>query len=262
MALRQPNPVLSRSFKDENQKTPYAPMSEDQSGDTSGSVERTMTMDGTVTKTAMLLVILGAAAAFPYLGPVGVTAAMMSLYLPIALATVGIAFAVAFKPHLARQLSIVYAVLEGLLLGTISRILEASYPGIASQALMLTVGVAGGMLFLYRAKIVKVTQNFRIAVISATIGVFLVYVAAFIGRLLGFEVPLLHENTGAGILVSLLIVGIAAANLALDFDFVEHGVAAKMPANYEWVASFGLIVTLAWLYFEILRLLAKLRSRD
>jgi uncharacterized YccA/Bax inhibitor family protein len=107
MALRQPNPVLSKSFKDDIQKTLYAPMSEEQLGEASGSVERTMTVVGTVSKTAMLLVILGAAAAFPYLGPVGVTAAMMSLYLPSALATVGIAFAVAFKPHLARQLCIV-----------------------------------------------------------------------------------------------------------------------------------------------------------
>jgi uncharacterized YccA/Bax inhibitor family protein len=263
MALRNPNPVLSTSF-DEKGKQPFAPMPETSGSDngTTTPVSAAMTMEGTVNKTGLLLLLLAGAAAFPYLGPVAIVEMLLPLYIPLILVTIGIAFAVARKPHLAGKLAVAYALLEGLLLGVISKILDANYPGIASQALMLTLGVAAGMLFLYRARVINVTRNFRIAVTAATLGVFLAYMASLLGNFLGFEVPLLHENTPAGILVSILIVGLAAANLALDFDFVERGVAEKYPRDYEWVGAFGLVVTLAWLYIEILRLLAKLRSRD
>jgi uncharacterized YccA/Bax inhibitor family protein len=266
MSLRKPNPVLSRSFNGQQDRSPFAPMPQSQpqvSGETPVSgTGVAMTMEGTVNKTVMLLAVLSLAAAFPYFGPAAVTSALMALYLPLAFLTVGIAVGVAFRPHLASRLAVAYAAIQGLMLGTITRVLDVSYPGIANQALILTVGVAAAMLFLYRARIVKVTQNFRIAVTAATLGVFVVYLVSLVGRLFGFEVPLLHENSAAGIAVSLVIVGLAAANLALDFDFVEHGVESKMPAHYEWVGAFGLVVTLAWLYVEILRLLAKLRSRD
>jgi uncharacterized YccA/Bax inhibitor family protein len=263
MALRNPNPVLSKSF-DENGKQPFAPMPETSGSDnrTTAPVAESMTMEGTVNKTGFLLLLLAGAAAFPYLGPVAIVEMLLPLYLPLIFVTIGIALAVAFKPHLAGKLAVAYALIEGLLLGVISKVLDASYPGIASQALMLTIGVAAGMLFLYRARVINVTRNFRIAVTAATFGVFLAYMASILGSFIGFEVPLLHENTPAGILVSLLIVALAAANLAMDFDFIERGVAEKFPRDYEWVGAFGLVVTLAWLYIEILRLLAKLRSRD
>lgn len=263
MTLRNPNPVLSNSF-DKKDKQPFAPMPE-----TSGSGNETtsppsavMTMEGTVNKTGFLLLLLAGAAAFPYLGPDAIVKMLLPLYIPLIFATIGIAIAVARKPHLAGKLAVAYALLEGLMLGVLSKILEESYPGIALQALILTLGVASGMLFLYRARVINVTRNFRIAVTAATLGVFLAYMASFIGSFLGFEVPLLHENSPAGILVSLLIIALAAANLALDFDFVERGVDQKYPQEYEWVAAFGLVVTLAWLYIEMLRLLSKLRSRN
>jgi len=247
MALRQPNPVLSKSF-----------------GSDQGPVEQAspMTMEGTVNKTGFLLMILGLSAAVPYYGPAWLVNFISSLYMILAIGVIGIAIGVAVRPHLAKNLSVAYAVAEGLLLGTLSRMLSDVLPGIGAQALMLTVAVAAAMLFLYRAKIIEVTKNFRIAVTAATLGVGLVYLASFIGRFAGFEVPYLHDNSGTGIIVSLTIVALAAANLALDFDFIETGVREQFPQRYEWVAAFGLVVTLAWLYVEILRLLAKLRSRD
>jgi uncharacterized YccA/Bax inhibitor family protein len=221
-----------------------------------------MTMEGTVNKTGFLLVILGLASASVYFGPSGLVNTVASMYIVLVLATVGIAIGVAVRPHLAKNLAVSYAVIEGLLLGTLSRMLNSELPGIGSQALMLTFGIAAGMLFIYKAKIIEVTKNFRIAVTAATLGVAFLYLVSLFGRFIGFEVPYLHDNSAAGIAVSLAIVALAAANLALDFDFVETGVRDAYPQRYEWVAAFGLVVTLAWLYVEVLRLLSKIRSDD
>jgi uncharacterized YccA/Bax inhibitor family protein len=184
------------------------------------------------------------------------------MYIVLVLATIGIAIGVAVRPHLAKNLAVSYAVIEGLLLGTLSRMLNSELPGIGSQALMLTFGIAAAMLFIYKAKIIEVTKNFRIAVTAATLGVAFLYLVSLFGRFIGFEVPYLHDNSAAGIAVSLAIVALAAANLALDFDFVETGVRDAYPQRYEWIAAFGLVVTLAWLYVEVLRLLSKIRSND
>jgi uncharacterized YccA/Bax inhibitor family protein len=273
MTIRRPNPLLEKAFK-EKEGRPYAPMQSPVPapgavysdaptvGITTGSGSSSMTLDGTVHKTGFLLALLASSAALLYVGPVGLVNTVLSMLPVLVLATIGLAIGVARKPHLAAKLAVIYAVLEGLLLGAISKLFESEYPGIASQALLLTFGVAAAMLMLYRSGRIKVTQNFRIAVVSATLGVALVYLVSFIGRFVGFEVPFLHENSAAGILVSVVIVGLAAANLALDFDFIERGVETGLPRDYEWVGAFGLVVTLAWLYIEILRLLAKLRSRD
>lgn len=273
MSIRRPNPMLERAFK-EKSGLPYAPMQQrdaaepivkylNSSADHSlGGPSRPMTLDGTVHKTGFLLALLGIGAAVLYVGPIGLVNTVLSLLPVLMIITFGLAIAVAFKPHLAAKLAVIYAVLEGLLLGAISKLFEANYPGIAGQALLMTFGVAAAMLMLYRSGRIKVTQNFRIAVMSATLGVALVYLVSFIGRFVGFEVPFLHENSATGILISVLIVGLAAANLALDFDFIERGVEAELPSEYEWVGAFGLVVTLVWLYIEILRLLSKLRSRN
>ena len=247
MALRKPNPVLSKSFGSEVETSESS---------------TPMTMEGTVNKTGFLLAILGLASASVYFGPTALVNVVASMYLGLALATIGIAIGVAVRPHLAKNLAVAYAVIEGLLLGTLSRILNGELPGIGTQALLLTFGIAAGMLFIYKAKIIEVTRNFRIAVTAATLGVAFLYLVSLLGRFLGFEVPYLHDNSAAGIAVSMAIVALAAANLALDFDFVETGVREAYPQRFEWVAAFGLVVTLAWLYVEVLRLLAKLRSRD
>ena len=247
MALRQPNPVLSKSFSSE-METPES--------------STPMTMEGTVNKTGFLLVILALASASVYFGPSGLVNTVASMYIVLVLATVGIAIGVAVRPHLAKNLAVSYAVIEGLLLGTLSRMLNSELPGIGSQALMLTFGIAAAMLFIYKAKIIEVTKNFRIAVMAATLGVAFLYLVSLFGQFIGFEVPYLHDNSAAGIAVSLASVALAAANLALDFDFVETGVRDAYPQRYEWIAAFGLVVTLAWLYVEVLRLLSKIRSND
>ena len=246
MALRNPNPVLKKSFGGDREKD-------------ASSIP--MTMEGAVNKTGFLLTILGLAAASMYFGPPAIVKVVASMYIVLVLVTIGLAVGVTARPHLAKNLAVTYAVIEGLLLGTLSRMLNELFPGIGTQALLLTAGIAAAMLFLYRAKIIEVTRNFRIAVTAATLGVALLYLVSLIGRFVGFEVPYIHDNSGVGIMISLAIVALAAANLALDFDFVETGVREAYPQRYEWVAAFGLVVTLAWLYVEVLRLLSKLSSR-
>ena len=136
------------------------------------------------------------------------------------------------------------------------------YPGIVMQAATVTFAIFGVMLFMYKARIIQVTQKFRSGVMAATGAIMLLYVISILGSLSGwYEVPFLHSNGPLGIGISVFIVGIASFNLLLDFDVMESGVAAKAPKWMEWYASFGLLITLVWLYIEVLRLLSKLRSR-
>jgi uncharacterized YccA/Bax inhibitor family protein len=152
-----------------------------------------------------------------------------------------------------------YAALQGLFLGGITTLFESAYPGIAIQAFMLTGGVFGAMLVIYRAGLIPVNDNFRIAIYSAMGAVFIVYMISLIGAFAGFEVPYIHESGPIGIGFSLLVIGLGALCLAADFDFIERGVENGAPKKLEWRAVFGLLVTLVWIYIEILRLLVKLR---
>ena len=153
-----------------------------------------------------------------------------------------------------------YAALEGLFLGGITTLFEASYPGIAIQAFLLTAAVFGGMLVIYRMGIINVNDNFRIAVYSAMSAVFLVYMITLILALVGGpQIPYIHGSGPIGIGFSLLVIGLGALCLAADFDFIERGVENGAPKKLEWRAVFGLLVTLVWIYLEILRLLAKTR---
>ena len=154
-----------------------------------------------------------------------------------------------------------YAALEGLFLGGLTTIFESVYPGIAIQAFLLTAAVFGGMLVIYRAGLIPVTDNFRIALFSAMSAVFLVYMISLIGAFVGFDVPYIHGSGPVGIAFSVLVIGLGAFCLAADFDFIERGVENGAPKNQEWRAVFGLLVTLVWIYIEMLRLLAKLHSR-
>jgi uncharacterized YccA/Bax inhibitor family protein len=138
---------------------------------------------------------------------------------------------------------------------------EASFPGIAIQAVALTFGVLGAMLVLYRTGVIKVTQRFRAGVLAATLAIVAVYLVALVLGLFGVRVPFLNDASPLGILISLAIVTVAALNLVLDFDLIDRGARAGAPAFMEWYAAFGLLVTLVWLYLELLRLLARLRSR-
>jgi uncharacterized YccA/Bax inhibitor family protein len=155
----------------------------------------------------------------------------------------------------------IYALLEGLFLGGISAIFEAQYPGIVIQAVSLTFGTLFCLLLAYRSGIIKVTENFKLGVAAATGGIALIYLATLVLGLFGVRMPFIHESGLIGIGFSLFVVVIAALNLVLDFDFIESGAKSGAPKYMEWYAAFGLMVTLIWLYIEILRLLAKLRSR-
>jgi uncharacterized YccA/Bax inhibitor family protein len=152
-------------------------------------------------------------------------------------------------------------VAEGLFLGGISSIFEAQFPGIVIQAVGLTLGTLVGLLFAYKSGLIKVTENFKLGVAAATGGIFLIYMASFVLGFFGVGIPFIHESGLIGIGFSLVVVVIAALNLVLDFDFIERGAEAGAPKYMEWYGAFGLMVTLIWLYLEMLRLLAKLRSR-
>ncbi len=155
-----------------------------------------------------------------------------------------------------------YAALQGLFLGGITTLFEATYPGIAIQAFMLTGAVFGGMLVIYRMGIINVNDNFRIAVYSAMSAVFLVYMITLIFALFGGpQIPYIHGSGPIGIGFSLFVIGLGALCLAADFDFIERGVENGAPKSLEWRAVFGLLVTLVWIYLEMLRLLAKIQSR-
>lgn len=156
----------------------------------------------------------------------------------------------------------VYAAAEGLMLGGISAIAEAAFSGIVLQAVAGTFAAFFSMLLLYRTGIIRATEKFRGVVFTSTLAVLGVYLINFIGSFFGYTVPGLMANTNIGIAISLVIIVIAALNLILDFDFIEKGAQNFLPKDYEWFGAFGLLVTLVWLYMEILRLLMKFQSRD
>jgi len=154
----------------------------------------------------------------------------------------------------------IYAVLEGLVLGGISSVAESSYPGIVIQAIVITFGVLISLLLAYKSRLIKPTENFRLGVAAATGGVFFLYLITFILNLFGIPVGYLHNGSPFAILINVAVVIIAALNLVLDFDFIEQGAEHGAPRYMEWYAAFGLMVTLIWLYIEVLRLLAQTRS--
>jgi uncharacterized YccA/Bax inhibitor family protein len=222
-----------------------------------------MTLKGTIDKSFLLLIVLMLAALWPWSQYVagGDLQAVSSAMLLGLIGGFILALIISFKAHLAPYLAVPYAALEGLAVGGISAILEERYPGIAIQAVGLTFGVLAVLLFAYRMRWVRVTAQFRAMVLAATGGIALLYVATMILGFFHVSVPVLYAATPLGIGISLVIVGIAALNLVLDFDLIERGVAGGAPKYMEWYSAFGLMVTLVWLYLEILRLLSKVRSR-
>ena len=165
-----------------------------------------------------------------------------------------------FKPRLAPWTSPIYAVVEGMALGALSMLYNAAYAGLPVQAVALTFAVFAVMLVLYATRIVKVTERFRSIVIAATLGIMMFYLLSMVLSLFGVRIPLVHEGGPVGIAVSVVTTGVAALVLLLDFDRIEHGVRAGAPKFMEWYGAFGLLMTLVWLYLEILRLLSKLRD--
>lgn len=223
-----------------------------------------MTVQGTVNKTAILLVLvlLGAWWTWNMFYSSGENPALVQPWI-IGGAIGGLIVAVItiFKKEWAAITAPLYSLLEGLVLGGLSSVFEAMYPGIVIQAVGLTFGTLFGLLIAYKSGWIKVTENFKLGVVAATGGIFMVYMASWIIGFFGIRMPFIHESGIIGIGFSVFVVVVAAMNLVLDFDFIEHGAESGAPKYMEWYAAFGLMVTLIWLYIEILRLLAKLRSR-
>ncbi len=230
----------------------------------SGSISTPMTIQGTVTKTGMLLVIVLACASIPWnmLASTQNPAAIYPWMIGGMIGGFVVALVTMFKQTWSPVTAPMYAALEGLFLGGISAILETRYPGIALQAFGLTVGTMGGLLLAYQSGLIRATENFKLGVVAATGGIMLVYLATWVLSFFGASVSWIHGNGLMGIGISLFVVVVAALNLVLDFDFIESGAANGAPKYMEWYAAFGLMVTLIWLYVELLRLLTKLRSRD
>jgi uncharacterized YccA/Bax inhibitor family protein len=223
-----------------------------------------MTINGTVNKTGILLVCAVATAAWTwYRFMVSQDMASVSgLLLLGALGGFIFALVTIFKKEWAPVTAPIYALLEGLVLGGISAFTEMRYPGIAIQAVGLTFGTLFVLLFLYSSRIIKVTQKFRMGVVAATGGIMVFYLVQMVLGFFGIRFTALNGSGALGIGISLFVCAIAALNLVLDFDFIERGVNYGAPKYMEWYGAFGIMVTLIWLYLEILRLLTKMRSRD
>ena len=235
---RSGNPAFTRNFENT---------------ETFSQTER-MTLDGAVNKTAILLALCFGGAFAGWNVP--------ALMLPGAIIGLVLALVTIFRsPSKAGATAPFYAAFQGMALGGITVFYEMQFPGIAIQAIGLTFGILASLLFCYKSGLIKPTENFRLMVVSATMGIMLLYFVSFIMSLFGSGIGFIHSNGLFGIGLSLFIVGIASLNLVLDFDYIEDGADRGLPKYMEWYGAFSLMVTLIWLYLEILRLLAKLRSR-
>jgi len=217
-----------------------------------------MTLEGAINKSYILVWIAIFSAIFVWNNPI--------IFLPYTLPIIIVAFILSliiiFNKKSAPYLAPVYAILEGIVIWAISNMYEKDFPGIVIQAVSLTFWVFFIMLSLYKTKIIKVTENFRTWIISATWAIALIYIISLFWSLTWlYNIPYIHESWLVWIIFSVIIVWIAALNLVLDFDNIETWVKMKVPKYMEWYTSFWLLITLIWLYLEILRLLSKARSR-
>ncbi len=240
LSLRSGNPVLSKK-----------------TFDNTISVSEKMTIEGTVNKTGVSLLIL-----------VGTGYLTFDTLNPILLVGCGIggfifALVTIFKKEWAPITVPVYAALQGAMLGGISYMYNYLYDGIVTNAILLTVGILVSLLIAYRSGYIKATENFKLGIFAATGGIAIVYLVNFIMGFFGTGIGVLNINNASPLSIgfSIVVVIIAALNLVLDFDFIEEGAEKGAPKYMEWYGAFGLLVTLIWLYLEILRLLAKLNSR-
>jgi uncharacterized YccA/Bax inhibitor family protein len=223
-----------------------------------------MTLGGTVNKTAILLALLTITAGLTWgrFYDLGANpAAITPLVWGGAIGGFIVCLVTVFKKEWSAVTAPLYALLEGLVIGGLSAIFEAAYPGIVIQAVGLTLGTLAALLLAYKSGLIKATENLKLGVVAATGGIALLYLANIVMSLFGHPIGFIHESGPLGIAFSGFVVVIAALNLVLDFDFIEGGVANGAPKYMEWYGAFGLTVTLIWLYLEILRLLAKLRNR-
>jgi uncharacterized YccA/Bax inhibitor family protein len=225
-----------------------------------GGYSQPMTLSGVIHRSAVLLALVAATSAgiwsYSNSHPVVIYPAIMAG----AFGGFLVGIVTSFKRSWVPLTAPLYAVLEGLFIGGFSLAMEQRFPGLVLQAVLLTFGVMFALLGAYQSRIIRPSQTFKSVIVGATLGIAVVYLVSMLIQLFFHAtIPLVYGNGPIGIVFSLVVVGIAALNLVLDFDFIENGVACGAPKWMEWYAAFGLTVTLVWLYIEILRLLAKLR---
>ena len=223
-----------------------------------------MTLEGTVNKSIVLFTLLLTGAVFIWSQLANRTLNINYSQIVFFSGILGLAIALVtvFKKDWSPVTAPIYAAIKGVFVGSISLVFQLQFPGIVIQAVGLTMATFFGILIIYKSKLIQVNEKFKLGVIGATGALALVYLVSFLLSFLGIRLPLIHESGLIGILFSLFAVVIASLNLVLDFDFIEQAsLEGQSPKYMEWYASFGLIVTLAWLYVEILRLLAKLSLR-
>src|ERR1700736_6499831 len=242
--MRSGNPVLSNStFTDV----------------TRGS-SRPMTLPGVIHRSILLLLLVAGTSAGVWAYSDSHPSAIYPTMMIGALGGFVVAMVTSFKKDWAAVTSPIYAILEGLFIGGISLVMERKFPCLVQKAVLLTFGVMFALLAAYQSRIIRPSQTFKSVIVGATFGIVVVYLVSMVLQLFFHsEIPLINGNGPMGIAFSLVVVGIAALNLVLDFDFIENGVAAGAPKWMEWYAAFALTVTLVWLYIEILRLLSKMR---
>lgn len=222
-----------------------------------------MTINGTINKVGLMLLLVIGAAAYTWNMVMGEEAGRAgTLAIVGAIGGFIVALITVFRPRSSAFTAPIYAILEGLFLGAISAIINARYPGIAFQAVLLTIGTLFTMLFLYRSGRIRATPKFRRGVMMATGAVFFAYMISWIMSLFGMPMGFMHSSGPLGILINLAIIVIAALNLIMDLDFIEKGSQMGAPKYMEWYGAFGLMVTLIWLYIEFLRLLSRFAGRD
>lgn len=239
-----PNPILNDQFCEKERVYDGQPM----------------TVNGTLQITFFLAILLVASAAFVWSRfTLGFTDLAVMLTGAGLIAGFVVALIVSFTRN--QYLVPVYAVLEGMFLGGVSATFEASYPGIVSQAVVGTFAALFSMLVLYRTNVLRCTDTFRKVVFIATLSIAGIYLVDFIGHFFHYAVPMMNTSSNIGIGFSLVVIVIAALNLITDFYYIESGAQAMLPKKYEWFGAFGLMVTMVWLYLEILRLLQKFMDR-
>ncbi|MCU1327555.1 MAG: putative rane protein [Bryobacterales bacterium] len=249
MELKSSNPVFGRTFEGSAIHTGYG---------------KTMTVSGTVNRAGILMLLVALSASWvwnQFFNQIEPNAAAVSGYM--LLGSIGgliAAMVTIFKKEWSGITAPVYAVLEGLALGGFSAIMEMRFPGIAIQAVALTFGTCICMLLAYRSGLIRATDKLKMGVVAATGGIALVYIASMVLGFFNVQIPGIFGSGPIGIVFSLVVVVIAALNLILDFAVIEDGARMGAPKYMEWFAAFGLMVTLVWLYLEMVRLLSKLRD--
>jgi uncharacterized YccA/Bax inhibitor family protein len=230
-----------------------------------GSSGEVMTAKGTLNKFLLMSLLLIATASLTwkaFADGVNITAFTWAG----AIGGIIIAIVLSFKPVWASFLAPIYALFEGAFIGGISVTYNYAFhkiaPGIVMQAVGLTFGAVISMYLLYRFGIIKATEKFKAIIFTATAGIAVFYLIAIVLRMFGIDIAFLHQGSTLGIIFSVVVVAVAALNLILDFDRIENGAAMGAPKYMEWYGAFGLMVTIVWLYIEILRLLSKLNSRN